>query len=57
MLIIGYRYESALGKDIVKAVICNNESEYRKMKQKIEDGNMELIEFDQVYKACTVLSR
>ena len=55
MLYIGYKYESALGKEVNKVVICKDEKEYRRMKQKIEDAGLEVIEFVQAYKASAVL--
>lgn len=55
MLYIGYKYESALGKKINKVVICKDEIEYRKMKKKIEDAGLEVIEFVHAYEASTVL--
>lgn len=55
MLIIGYEYESALGNMVKKAVICKDETEYEKMKKKIEDAGLEVIEFIQVYKASAVV--
>ena len=55
MLYIGYKYESALGKEVNKVVLCKDESEYRRMKSKIEDAGMEVIEFVQAYKASAVL--
>ena len=55
MLIIGYEYESAYGEKIRKAVICKDELEYRKMKEKIEDAGLDIIEFCEVYKANKVL--
>ena len=55
MLYIGYKYESALGKEVNKVVICKDEAEYRRMKDKIENAGLEVIEFVQAYKASQVL--
>lgn len=56
MLIIAYEYETACGAIMRKAVICKDAEEYRKIKQRIEDAaGFKLIEFDEVYKAYTVL--
>lgn len=56
MLLIGYRYESAYGTELVKAVICKDEEEYKKMRQKIKDNDsVELIEFTEVYRASRIL--
>ena len=55
MLIIGYKYESALGKEIQKAVICKDETEYRKMKDKIEENGLDVLEFSQLLKAKDIL--
>ena len=55
MLYIGYKYESALGHEINKLVLCKDETEYRKMKQKSEDAGLEAIEFIEAYKATRVI--
>lgn len=55
MLYIAYKYESALGKEITKLVICKDETEYRKMKELIEGNGLEVIEFVQAYKASAVI--
>lgn len=55
MLYIGYIYESALGAKVNKVVLCKDETEYRKMKEMIEDAGLEVIEFIQAYKASAVL--
>lgn len=55
MLYIGYRYESACGAEINKIVLCKDENEYRRVKERIEDVGYEVIEFDEVIKAGAVL--
>ena len=55
MLYIGYRYESACGAEINKIVLCKDENEYRRVKERIEDVGYEVIEFDEVVKAGAVL--
>lgn len=56
MLYIGYTYESALGSMVNKLVFCKDENEYERMKRKIEDAGLEVIEFIQAYKASAVLN-
>lgn len=55
MLIIGYEYKSALGKTIRRAVVCENETEYKKIKERIEDAGLEPIEFCQIIKASVII--
>lgn len=55
MLYIAYEYESALGAKVRKLVLCKNEKEYHKMKEKIDDAGLEPIEFVCVYNASNVL--
>lgn len=55
MLYIGYKYESSLGHEIKKLVLCKDEAEYRKMKQRIEGAGLEAIEFIEVYKAARII--
>lgn len=55
-LYLAYTYESALGRKINKCVICNDEDEYRRMKDLIESNGLEVIEFIQVFPAKNVLS-
>ena len=55
MLYIGYEYMSAFGNKIRKLVICKDENEYKRMKEKIENAGLDPIEFIQVYEARQVL--
>lgn len=55
MTIIGYEYESAEGLAIKKAVICENNVEYREMRRKISNAGYKFIEFDEIYDASDVL--
>ena len=55
MLIIAYCYKSALGKKIYKAVVCKDADDYRAVKEKIEEADCELIEFNCAYYASEIL--
>lgn len=54
-LYLAYTYESVLGHNIYKCVICNDEDEYRRMKEMIDAAGLATIEFIQVYEAKKVL--
>lgn len=55
MFHIGYTYKSALETEIHKLVLCKDETEYRKMKERIEDAGYKPIEFTETYKASRVI--
>lgn len=49
MYIIGYKYKSANGFEITKAVVCKSYKEYKRVVDKINDTDgYELIDFDEV---------
>lgn len=48
--ILGYKFETMNGKEMTKAVICDNYHEYIRVKEKIiNTKGYELIEFDDVF--------
>lgn len=47
-LAIAYEYETAYGKTCRKVVLCDTVEEYRRVKSKIEECNLKVIEFIQV---------
>lgn len=52
MYIVGYKYKSANGFDMTKAIVCESYKEYRRVVEKIENtSGYEVIEFDEVLKS------
>lgn len=53
-LVIAYEYESSLGRTIRKAVLCQTEEEYCRVKRSIENTDLTPILFDFVMESKQV---